>query len=264
MSILGNRTRGLDYRQRIILYEGVPLAVLDYCASVYYPRLSKVYKQRLRTPNRKWLLRTIGGYGTISYEATHLIARVLPLDLYFSRRILLSKFKHYVRGKLPKTDEQFGLRFEYSKIYDSSDDSEVGFKIVTDIIHNSLYQKWQAEWDRCDKCRNTHRFFPSVRDRLRMKDTDINFHTTKILSGHGNFAQYLKRFHIVDDANCTDCKNNQIDSVEHALFECPAFADLRSRRKINTSFFNIGKKKISERRSFLVFAHQITSMKKRH
>ncbi|KAL0278271.1 UNVERIFIED_CONTAM: hypothetical protein PYX00_000128 [Menopon gallinae] len=61
---------------------------------------------------------------------------------------------------------------------------------------------------------------------------DINFYSTQVLSGHGNFSDHLKKFTLKDDPTRTDCNRHEIDSVEHMLFGCPAWTDLRKEYKV--------------------------------
>ena len=45
-----------------------------------------------------------------------------------------------------------------------------------------------------------------------------NFYTTQVLTGHGSFANYLRRFNLSEDSLCPIC--GQEDSAFHSLFEC--------------------------------------------
>ncbi|KAL0271775.1 UNVERIFIED_CONTAM: hypothetical protein PYX00_008769 [Menopon gallinae] len=261
LSFLGNRTWGLNYRQRIILYKGVARAVLGYCASVYFPRLRKVYKLKLRSLNRKWLLRTIQGYGTISFEAVDIIARVLPLDWFFFKRILLTKYRQYLHSQSQVTDTQFGLRFENSKAYDIEDNLEVNFKNITQKIHKHIYNKWQEQWDSSHKGRTTHKFFPSVENRMLKKNVKINFYLTQVFSGHGNFSAYLHRFTVKDNPTCTNCQKCETENVEHMLFNCPAWTELKQKYKIEHALSAQTLEKISGKDNFSAFAQHVMKIK---
>ena len=46
-----------------------------------------------------------------------------------------------------------------------------------------------------------------------------DYYTTQVLTGHGGFMQYFKRFEISECDKCITCKD-QIDSPEHVLFKC--------------------------------------------
>ncbi|XP_035780683.1 uncharacterized protein LOC118460466 [Anopheles albimanus] len=47
---------------------------------------------------------------------------------------------------------------------------------------------------------------------------------------HGFFREYLNVKKLTRSPNCTRCPGqNVVDSVEHAMFECPRFSDVRVR-----------------------------------
>lgn len=54
----------------------------------------------------------------------------------------------------------------------------------------------------------------------------VCFHTTQILTGHGCFAAYLKRFGIQASKACDQCGFSP-DDAEHAFFKCDAWENWR-------------------------------------
>ncbi|PSN43943.1 hypothetical protein C0J52_03763, partial [Blattella germanica] len=61
--------------------------------------------------------------------------------------------------------------------------------------------KWQKEWDRAAKGATCKKFFPSVRDRLKIKG-QITPEFTQIVIGHGRNKAHLQRIGVTTDATC--------------------------------------------------------------
>ena len=65
-----------------IIYKGAILPLLTYAAPVLSSALGKKYNvRRLRSVQRKFALRVIRGYRTISYHAATTLAGMVPIDL---------------------------------------------------------------------------------------------------------------------------------------------------------------------------------------
>ena len=97
--------------------------------------------------------------------------------------------------------------------------------VVFDRIPNTLYkeledetiQKWQEQWDRCNKAAITKQFFPNVGDRVH-RTININPNFTAWVSGHGKTQSYLHRFNISQTATCP-C-NMEYQTLHHILYNC--------------------------------------------
>lgn len=65
---------------------------------------------------------------------------------------------------------------------------------------------------------------------LTIKNIDelTNKFTTAFITGHGLFNSYRNRVNLTDDSSCVMCADPS-DTPMHALFDCPAFNNLRSR-----------------------------------
>ncbi|XP_041632426.1 uncharacterized protein [Drosophila kikkawai] len=51
----------------------------------------------------------------------------------------------------------------------------------------------------------------------------VNFYLSQVLSGHGCFRQYLKRFGHETEDWCPECGSDIVEDAEHVLFECRRF-----------------------------------------
>jgi len=94
-------------------------------------------------------------------------------------------------------------------------------RIPKTTIYNELeeetLQKWQEEWERCNKAAVTKQFFPSVRDRIHRR-IKINPNFTALVTGHGKTQSYLHRFKIKETATCP-C-NMEDETLHHILYNC--------------------------------------------
>nr|XP_041630530.1 uncharacterized protein LOC121501961 [Drosophila kikkawai] len=78
------------------------------------------------------------------------------------------------------------------------------------------------------KGRWTYRMIPQLDCWLKRKHGQINFHLTQILSGHGCFRSYLRRFGHEEDDSCTHFQGQLEESAEHTVFNCARFAGERA------------------------------------
>ncbi|XP_067131222.1 uncharacterized protein [Centruroides vittatus] len=88
--------------------------------------------------------------------------------------------------------------------------------------------QWQEEWDNGSTGRFTHTFIPNVKERLKWKHLLPTFSMTQLITGHGNFNSYLKRFHLKDMDICP-CDSTSIQDSQHYLWDCEFFTQERVR-----------------------------------
>jgi len=84
-------------------------------------------------------------------------------------------------------------------------------------LEDETIQKWQEQWNRCDKDAVTKQFFPNVRDRIH-RTININPNFTALVTGHGKTQSYLHGFKISDTATCP-C-NMEDQTLHHILYNC--------------------------------------------
>jgi ribonuclease HI len=93
------------------------------------------------------------------------------------------------------------------------------------IPENTLYYeateeaklKWQDEWMTCAKAATRKQYFPTVRDRLRIK-INLTPNLAAMLTGHGRTRTYLRRFELRNDATCICGQGDQ--TTDHLLNHC--------------------------------------------
>jgi hypothetical protein len=87
-------------------------------------------------------------------------------------------------------------------------------------------QKWEDEWMTCAKAATTKQYFPTVRDRLRIK-INLTSNLAAMLTGHGRTRAYLHRFKLRDDATCICGQGDQ--TTDHLLYNCSM---IRTQREV--------------------------------
>jgi ribonuclease HI len=92
-------------------------------------------------------------------------------------------------------------------------------------FHTISINEWEKQWLNTSKASQTKDFFPSIRDRLKIKHLKPNFVITQFLSGNGNFMSYLKRFKIRQIDLCD--YEQDIETPLHIIFSCDLFINER-------------------------------------
>ncbi|CAB0030729.1 unnamed protein product [Trichogramma brassicae] len=110
--------------------------------------------RRAEAIHRRACLRVISGRPHLSYEATYVLASILPLALLVDERSWLYQRRH--------EDARAEERQETLK-------------------------RSQSQWDRSPKERWTHRLIPNIRLWIERKHGEVDYHLTQLLTGHGYF-----------------------------------------------------------------------------
>lgn len=139
-------------------------------------------------------------------------------------------------------DESIEFRFFWTKAHVDIDGNNIvdekakqaASKIDTDAIEckfplnrakyairNNIMRKWNERYLRSKRTTTLRHFIPNLTVmRDKWKYTRPDFFSTQVLTGHGAFKQYLKRFKLSNDDKCK-CGKTQ-DNL-HILKECPIF-----------------------------------------
>ncbi|CAB0040038.1 unnamed protein product [Trichogramma brassicae] len=159
------------------------------------PAQKRAYIRQAESAHRRACLRVIGGRPHVAYEATYVLAGIPPLALL--------------------ADEQARL---YGRRREDAKDEE---RLVT-------LSKWQESWDRSTKARWTHRLIPNIRVWIERRHGELNYHLTQLLTGHGFFKHYSRRYDYNQSAQCPVCPSS-IENTEHSFYHCPRFSEERER-----------------------------------
>ena len=66
----------------------------------------------------------------------------------------------------------------------------------------------------------------------------VIYYTMPFLTGHGPIGEYLKRFHLIESDVCLNCDLQVQENVQHLLFVCTRFSDVRSRLLTHHNIIN--------------------------
>lgn len=167
-----------------------------YAAPVWAPRAVKfrVNKEALARAQRVAALRITRCYRTVSTAAATLLA--------VERETIRSRRK--------------------------AEPATMATEIAADARAATLGE-WQRRWEaETTVAAWTRRVLPSVRRWTgRPRGFQVTFHLAQALTGHGAFNGYLHRFGLTASAECALCGASD-DDVEHTLFVCLAWEDLRT------------------------------------
>ena len=162
------------------------LSIILYGAEVWGRAIgNKTYKQKVERTIRRLLIRISMAYRTVSTEALHVIAGMMPIECWVEERM-----DRYRYGTDKKEERKYQL------------------------------DKWQKKWEQeTGKAEWTKRLIPDVREWISRKDGEITFRLTQFITGHGAFGEFRKRIGKADSARCWDCGYER-DTAEHAVFFC--------------------------------------------
>lgn len=183
--------------KRQIIY-GAVNSILLYAAPVWCTALKKKkHVVAMERVQRKMLIRMSCAYRTVSNRALQVIAGILPMDLQVKERRLLyeTKGENSSRGKA--------------------------------AIREEMLVEWQKRWDETTLVAQwTKRLIPNIGQWIMNKERQTDYYLTQVLSGHGRFQNYALRMGKSENSICRYCPDE--DSVEHTIFHCIRWKEIRS------------------------------------
>ncbi len=241
-------TWGLNAKTMGTIWNCALLPAITYGAPVWASKVSIEYNtRRLKTVQRLCMLRIARAYRTTSHEALWAITGNLPITLRIEqiasnywlnkgfqpsnniyRPVFLANIDF---NRLEHRTNFFALQHPAQRTSTTAQQEHstptdiITIRSAKDLVKIAAEHQWQRMWDSSEKGRITHRFMPSIAERLKLQHLHPCSHITQVLTGHGNFMQYLHRFKIKDNPYCTTC--NVIDDVPHRLFDCQSFTTER-------------------------------------
>ena len=85
-------------------------------------------------------------------------------------------------------------------------------------IRNESIRIWQERWNNSENGRLTWEYFSNIEERLKRKEVKFTKHMLQVITGHGEFPAYKRRFGFADSATCW-C--GEQGTVEHRLTNWP-------------------------------------------
>lgn len=148
------------------LLASVTTSRLLYAAPFWAETMSAEGWRKLAATHRRSQLRVACCYRTASHEAAAVISGIPPISL---------------------------LAEERAETYRGRDKTEAS---------RAMIAKRQEKWDNGIKGRWTHKLIKDLDTWLSRKTGQVTYHLTQVLSGHGCFGSYLKRFNLLDSDAC--------------------------------------------------------------
>jgi len=181
---------GMDRIAARKIYKGVFLPRITYAAEIWWEGvLYEKCKKKLGSMQRDPLRAITSAYNTASTNCLTAVAGELPLDLEITKQV----FKRKLRLGLITPDE---------------------YKHKID----ELLETWQNRYVATEKGEWTKKMIPSVVVRYHLP-LQLDYYTTQILTGHGDFKGKLYSFKLVDSPTC-ECALGGSETVAHVLLRC--------------------------------------------
>ncbi|XP_065217185.1 uncharacterized protein LOC135843285 [Planococcus citri] len=232
---LFGRTYGYGYEARKIMAQGLINSLWYYGSAITLPALKYTcVLEKIRKTQRATNLKIISAYRTVSDTAASVIAGMLPLDLAIAKMALRRAADIGYRTQAPNLDtgpitllHKDSNRTKNAYIMQNRSFSR---RQLDNELTSMAYQMWQSRWDLATTGRVTYEWIPDIAERMEGSCAHLkpSFFLTQALTGHGFFADYLKRFKIIRSNLCV-CGNLQ--SPQHLITECTntQIAEIRER-----------------------------------
>ena len=176
------------------MYGHVIQSVMLYAAPIWADTLDKeCHRKKMAAVQRKAAIRITSAYRTTSEEAVLVLAGLPPIDLVAKTRAAKK---------------------------------EDGEKLTKKERDEVVRARWKERWEEGKKGAWTRRLLPALDPWLDRGHGEVNYHLTQMLTGHGCFRAYLRWIRKAPTDSCVYCQD-QVDDVEHAIFECGAWKEAR-------------------------------------
>lgn len=216
LSQVAHANWGIRYKELLYIYRGLFVPIITYAAAGWADRLTVQLRRKLLAAQRQVLIHVCKAYRTVSADALTTITGSPPVDLLLSERIAIYKLKK------KKDFTHGGFSFSFSC------EDEVTTELMKNLCsqtRETTISMWQCRWNSSTKARLTYEFIPNISDRLSASWITLNHYTVQILTGHGNFKSKLHYFKLAESPLC---RCGFIDTIQHVLFTCPMYEDIRT------------------------------------
>jgi hypothetical protein len=203
---LSGATWGLDFRALKRIYRAAYVPHITYAAKAWSHRLSVgAISLALLRSQRLPLLAVTGAYRTAASIGLPVLAGVLPADLETLRAVAMRDLRRGMDTVVLGTTVSVGS-------------GRHGLSRALGEVENLVMDAWQSAWDAGRTARLVYRFFPDVRERMRMSYFGLDHWGVQLVTGHGEFRGKLFQLGLSDNPWCT-CGGGTQDA-EHILWDC--------------------------------------------
>lgn len=196
------------------LYAHVIFSVVLYAAPIWASKdisnKGQVYLNRIY---RSTCNRVISGYRTVSGTAAGVTAKFPPLEIIARQRM-------FIFNRL-----RFITRNDYRIVIDIERKNAI---ILEE--KDRAFSEWKESLNKEVFGFHTREIIvPIFDDWINQSYGNVNYYLTQILTGHGNFNNYLFKIKKRESAKCEFCISNEIDDTIHTLFVCQRWQGIRIR-----------------------------------
>lgn len=194
--ILPNVDGPRQQKRRLLAH--VVSSVMLYAAPIWAGELNrtKTSKRAMESVHRRAAVRTIASYRTVSHEAVQVLAGIPPIDLIIQERI-----RKYRNPELTKEE-----------------------------LKGATIREWKTRWEtHTGKAEWTKSLIKDLDLWVNRSHGEMGYHLTQVLTGHGDFNEYLYRFKRRATETCRYC--DEKDKVKHTIFECVRWEEERRNLK---------------------------------
>ena len=204
LSRLSRANWGYKASAMLVLYRSIVVPMMTYAAVVWADCINAHGRRNLLVAQRSALRSVAQAYSTVPGEGLQTLLGTMPLDIEARARAAntwIRKRKGFVLGEDVWTTDR--VRNDP--------------RAAVLAISNFYNREWQVRWDSSVNGRWTYKFMPIVSNKCRLS---VNHEVCQMITGHGDFRAYLKRFGLTEEDGCV-CGG--VETAEHLLVECPVY-----------------------------------------
>lgn len=97
-----------------------------------------------------------------------------------------------------------------------------------------ILESWQSAWDEGKTGRPCHMWCREV----GFDDLKVSFKTAQLVTGHGNFREYIRRFKLAETDGLCSC-NEVLEDVQHVRWHCGRQDRVEARRRVMAEHGNL-------------------------
>lgn len=178
------------------LYKTVFVPVIGYGVRVYGYRLNQThFKKSIRSTQRKVPLNISGAYCTTSLLALCAVTGNMLIKVKLGQDLDVRSRRRKMRRREQVEETIAEIRMRGREV-------------------------WQQEWSAAEVGRTTYELLPDIEERLQFQHLDNFDHFgIQLLTGHGAFANYLRKHNKINNSRCPICEDK--DNPSHPIMECP-------------------------------------------
>jgi hypothetical protein len=217
-------TWGISRKSLTLMYKSIFLPMILYGCSIWGGATRyKWCVKSLQSAQRPLVLSICRAFKTTSTLAAALLSDVLPLELEIkkltARRAVSNRLGNTTPSAMKLVDKMV------TDIHLLINSNNISPKQARIEILNRIMDDWNQKWKSASVGSHTRRFFPSVPKLGVLFKLKLSFYSVQVLTGHCFLNYFLAKINRSASPLCL-CLSD-IETVEHFLFNCTLFTELR-------------------------------------